>query len=325
MSRMCSTCRSIIRDDDAVFCDRCGTRLPPARPAVPLTCRICGKVQTDRLSRFCDRCGSPLESTAPPPIPVVKRVVCPSCGFSNTGGFLAYCGKCGSPLAMTGPVPARRAPLTGPVPGTRPVTAAGPVQAGPAGMPRGKDAGARPGGTPAVPPGAPASAYTGLAQQAPAYPAPPPLAPEQPSPVQPAPASPLPAPDKAAVKEPLRKRRTQVKKAGSLLNKKMIAAVAAGVVLLILATTIISGIIPGTKEEGAANASASKEPAPGLFESVFSLILPGQGTGANNATAVITDTPLAVKTTPAKAAATQKPVTAVKNTTTIPTSTPADR
>jgi len=101
MIKKCSTCGAPAPDRMAVFCNRCGSRLPAAPEAEVLTCEVCKKAVTDRQSRFCDRCGSPLAPALPavsPAPPAVQRRNCPACGFGNFGENLFYCRKCGAIL-----------------------------------------------------------------------------------------------------------------------------------------------------------------------------------------------------------------------------------
>ena len=286
MSRQCSTCGAIVRDDASVFCDRCGARLPAAGPAPVLTCRKCGKTQPDRQSRFCDRCGSPLAPAVlemPPAAPALRRMACPVCGFTNTGEFLFYCRKCGSSLLRTGPVT-----------GTGPVMESGPAMTGPARRPQDGVTGFPPGGTIAARPGPvsiPAPVYQG------------------------------PAGVPAAFQEPSRGRRQEARKKRGKFSLKMLAPVAAGVVLLLVAVTVFTGIIPGMQDNRTANASVSNESSPGLFESIMKGNVPNPMAIFNKAAPVVTDTPLTVKTTPASSKATVKTPMVKKTSTTAKTNT----
>jgi hypothetical protein len=108
MIKKCSRCGAPAPDDIAVFCNRCGTRLPSV-----LHCRRCGKPVTDPLSRFCDHCGSPLAPAvqAVPPVTPAKGNICPACGFENFVEDACFCKKCGSVLgknASTGTMPEGR-------------------------------------------------------------------------------------------------------------------------------------------------------------------------------------------------------------------------
>jgi hypothetical protein len=295
MSRQCSSCGAVVRDDNSVFCDRCGSKLPAAMPQAVLTCRTCGNIQSDRLSRFCNRCGSPLDTAVPEvqaPIPIIKRVTCPACGFPNTGEFLVYCRKCGSPLAKTIPSPApvlQRAtcpacgfPNTGeflvycrkcgsPLAATGPGAERGPAQEGAAGWRDEIIIG--------IPPRGAAPAQRGLR-------------------TAPVPAQRGPAGIPAAVKEPPWKNRKEAPEKRGHFSRKKLALAAAGVVLILLAIAYFTGSIPGMKDNKTASAPVSGASSPGLFESILNVI-PDPMALFNRAVPVVTDTPLAVKTTPA--------------------------
>jgi len=82
--------------EGAIFCDRCGTRLPAPQPAAP----------------------------SPAPAPAGESVICPDCNAPNVPGE-AFCDYCGAPLEA--PVPTVEA---APTPG--PVSAEAKVEAAPA-------------------------------------------------------------------------------------------------------------------------------------------------------------------------------------------------
>ena len=98
--KKCDHCGAPAPDDESVFCNRCGARLPAG-----IICRQCGKAVTDLQSRFCDRCGSPLAPAvlAPvPPITLAMGKICRTCGFENFVDDARFCKKCGSVLGAGG-------------------------------------------------------------------------------------------------------------------------------------------------------------------------------------------------------------------------------
>lgn len=81
--------------EDAVFCDQCGTRLrqpeaaAPARAAEPVT-EVAAPVGA---------------APAPAPSPAPAAIICPNCGASNTPGEM-FCSECGTRLSAPQPEPA---------------------------------------------------------------------------------------------------------------------------------------------------------------------------------------------------------------------------
>jgi hypothetical protein len=68
--------------EGAIFCDRCGTRLPQPEVAAPM----------------------PTAAPTPAAAPAGGSVICPACGAGNVPGE-AFCDFCGSPLEAPAPVP----------------------------------------------------------------------------------------------------------------------------------------------------------------------------------------------------------------------------
>lgn len=60
MKRYCNKCGTPVVDDQAIFCNRCGSQIPN----VSSICNSCGATIIDNQSLFCDKCGSPLNKTA---------------------------------------------------------------------------------------------------------------------------------------------------------------------------------------------------------------------------------------------------------------------
>ena len=74
-------------------------------------CPNCGNTTAENAV-FCDRCGTRLpqpEAAPPPPAPAGGSAICPACGAGNVPGE-AFCDFCGSPLAAPVPVETPAAP-----------------------------------------------------------------------------------------------------------------------------------------------------------------------------------------------------------------------
>jgi ribosomal protein L40E len=255
MSKKCGSCGAPAPDNSAVFCNRCGARLPADEPAYILTCRKCGTTITDRQSQFCDRCGSPLAPVVqavqairpvqpvepvkpvqaePQAAPAAKGTICRSCGFENSGENRFYCKKCGAYMPKKGP--SQKYGLTDD--GSDRRLMEGSIRIRPDGM----DA----------------------LRQKPAY--------------KPVEAQELPRP-----------RRHKPPKKKSLGSYRNVALGAAGLIILII--IIIAVIAPNVLNAGSANETASGVKAPGLFDALpFGSAL-GAAPFSNQATPVVTDSP----------------------------------
>ena len=119
--------------EGAIFCDRCGARLPQAEAAVApaaaapsaggsVICAACGAGNVPGEA-FCEFCGAPLaapvpEAAAPAPeptpapepapAPAALGPVCPACGAAVVAGE-AFCADCGASLAQA-PLPPEPVP-----------------------------------------------------------------------------------------------------------------------------------------------------------------------------------------------------------------------
>ena len=101
-------------------------------------CPNCGNT-TGENAVFCDRCGARLpqpEASPPPPAPASASAICPACGAGNVPGE-AFCDFCGSPLAAPTPVETPAAPEAAAPPAEAPTApeAASEVAAAPAETP----------------------------------------------------------------------------------------------------------------------------------------------------------------------------------------------
>lgn len=136
--------------EGALFCDKCGTRLPQAapvsapKPAAPvaggsIVCAACGAGNVPGEA-FCEACGSALEAPlpeAPSPVqpvaepvstpevvPAAPAAVCPACGAALAEGD-AFCAACGASLAKAPlpPEPVAEEPTAAPEPQVEPGSA----------------------------------------------------------------------------------------------------------------------------------------------------------------------------------------------------------
>ncbi|MBR0085140.1 MAG: zinc ribbon domain-containing protein, partial [Lachnospiraceae bacterium] len=96
--KICPKCNKRY-DDNAAFCEECGTPLQAAPASAPVkaakVCPSCGKQFAE--GTFCDECGARLidKPAAPKAEPAIIR--CPSCGkIAQTGA--AFCDNCGCRL-----------------------------------------------------------------------------------------------------------------------------------------------------------------------------------------------------------------------------------
>jgi hypothetical protein len=91
MTRKCGKCGIAAPDEEAVFCNRCGSEIiDEPEPDYPL-CSSCGTIVSDELAEFCNRCGSRIPRE---PVPVV----CPGCGVEAIDTNSLFCTRCGTPF-----------------------------------------------------------------------------------------------------------------------------------------------------------------------------------------------------------------------------------
>ena len=138
--------------EGAVFCDRCGARLPQAAAAAApaaaapaaggsIICAACGAGNVPGEA-FCEFCGAALaapvpEAAVPAPAPVPEPAaapaaaapgpVCPACGAAVVAGE-AFCADCGASLAEA-PLPPEPVPEAEPAPEPVPVVEPEPAPA----------------------------------------------------------------------------------------------------------------------------------------------------------------------------------------------------
>lgn len=100
----CEQCGEEV-DEDALFCNNCGAKMPVKLMPGMVLCKHCGKPVKENF-RFCSYCGmsmaeepapAPEEAPAPEkPEAVVKT--CPHCGFTTTDPDKMFCDDCGQRL-----------------------------------------------------------------------------------------------------------------------------------------------------------------------------------------------------------------------------------
>jgi DNA-directed RNA polymerase subunit RPC12/RpoP len=110
MATFCNKCGTQNKDDQSVFCSRCGAKLIRIIPEdSDIFCSRCGAKILDRQSVFCDKCGSRLFTIPPLQVQqvdeqlvvtqqVAKKKKCPACGEPIEEENRYYCRSCGAYL-----------------------------------------------------------------------------------------------------------------------------------------------------------------------------------------------------------------------------------
>jgi len=110
MVQFCPKCGTQAPDDEALFCNKCGNKLPVIIPEKKdVVCPNCGARVLDSNSAFCDKCGSQLRATSPARVQqvderpiatqsIIKRKKCPFCGTPLDDENRYYCPSCNSYL-----------------------------------------------------------------------------------------------------------------------------------------------------------------------------------------------------------------------------------
>ena len=84
----CPTCCEEV-DDDALYCNNCGAKMPVKLLPGMVLCPHCNKAVREGI-RFCTNCGG---SMIEEPKPETK--VCPNCGWETTDLEVEFCDGCG--------------------------------------------------------------------------------------------------------------------------------------------------------------------------------------------------------------------------------------
>ena len=79
-------------DDDALFCNNCGAKMPVKLLPGMVLCKHCNKAVREGI-RFCTNCGKPMQEED---APAVKK--CPSCGYETEDMTKMFCDECGRRL-----------------------------------------------------------------------------------------------------------------------------------------------------------------------------------------------------------------------------------
>jgi predicted amidophosphoribosyltransferase len=117
--------------DDAIFCDQCGTRLKAPVAVAPVSP---GPVEAATVPQVPETLPSsapvaapPAPAAAAPEVAASPATACPNCGHNNTPGEM-FCSECGTRLAAPTPEPAAVVEAaTAPSPATAPAAGICPV------------------------------------------------------------------------------------------------------------------------------------------------------------------------------------------------------
>ena len=90
----CETCCEEV-DEDALYCNNCGAKMPVKLMPGMVLCPHCNKAVREGI-RFCTNCGGSMIEEPEPPKPEGK--FCPNCGWETTDMDKMFCDKCGRRL-----------------------------------------------------------------------------------------------------------------------------------------------------------------------------------------------------------------------------------
>ena len=87
----CESCCEEV-DDDALYCNNCGAKMPVKLMPGMVLCPHCNKAVREGI-RFCTNCGGSMVEEPKP-----EGKVCPNCGWETTDMEKMFCDKCGRRL-----------------------------------------------------------------------------------------------------------------------------------------------------------------------------------------------------------------------------------
>ena len=90
----CEACCEEV-DEDALYCNNCGAKMPVKLMPGMVLCPHCNKAVREGI-RFCTNCGGSMIEEPEPPKPEGK--FCPNCGWETTDMDKMFCDKCGRRL-----------------------------------------------------------------------------------------------------------------------------------------------------------------------------------------------------------------------------------
>ena len=73
MVKKCQNCGTPAVDEQALFCNKCGSKIPEEQKTVLPVCKNCGTTSIDEQALFCNKCGTPLKNTTNAEIQIVDK------------------------------------------------------------------------------------------------------------------------------------------------------------------------------------------------------------------------------------------------------------
>ena len=98
----CESCGEQVDEDD-LYCNNCGAKMPVKVLPGMVLCPHCNKAVKEGI-RFCSNCGKPMEEEEKKPIKV-----CPCCGYTTEDMDQIFCEKCNRRLEAEGVDPEEEA------------------------------------------------------------------------------------------------------------------------------------------------------------------------------------------------------------------------
>ncbi len=63
MVKICTNCGASVVDDQALFCNKCGSKFSQVQKRILRVCKKCGTEAVNEKSLYCNKCGTPLTVT----------------------------------------------------------------------------------------------------------------------------------------------------------------------------------------------------------------------------------------------------------------------